>query len=346
MKIDSIDISSHSKPFIIAEMSGNHNKSIIKAFEIIKNAYESNATAIKIQTINPNQITLNCLKENFIINDPKSLWNGKRLYDLYSEVSLPLEWHEEIFNYAKSLGLIAFSSPFDTTAVEFLEKLSVPCYKIASFEITDTNLLSVVGSTGKPIILSTGMAKLAEIEEAINILERVGCNQYALLKCTSTYPASPIDSNILTIKNLKDIFKCEVGLSDHTMGIGVSVAAVALGATIIEKHITNSRNEGGIDSQFSMEPEEFKKLVQECNNAFDSLGNITYGPTKSELQSMQFRRSIYACKKINQGEKFSYENLKIVRPGFGLPPSYYEKVIGKKATRDHDFGDPILWDSF
>lgn len=346
MKICSLNVSASDRPFIIAEMSGNHNQSLTNALEIVRYAYEAKATALKIQTLKPDSITLNSYKDNFLIKDKNSLWYGKRLYDLYTEISTPWEWHKEIFEYSKSLGLICFSSPFDSKAVDFLEGLNVPCYKIASFEITDMNLLRTVGKTGKPVILSTGMATLAEIENAINELEKTGCSEYALLKCTSTYPASANDTNILTIPNMKQIFKCEVGISDHTIGNGVSVAAVALGATIIEKHLTSSRLDGGPDSSFSMEPEEFKRLVIECNAAYDSLGTVMYGPTEAEMKSLQFRRSIYAYKDIKKGEKFTEKNIKVVRPGFGIEPKYYEKIIGKSATRNHEQGDPITWESF
>ncbi|MCY2942914.1 MAG: pseudaminic acid synthase [Planctomycetota bacterium] len=281
-----------------------------------------------MQTYTPDTITLDILGGEFEIKDPNSLWTGKNLYDLYKEAYTPWEWHKPLFDRANELGMMAFSSPFDETAVDFLESLNVPAYKIASFENNHIPLIKKVASTGKPIIISTGMATIAELDEAVTAARLAGCKDLTLLKCTSTYPATPANSNILTIPHLKQLFGCEVGLSDHTMGIGVAVAAVAHGATVIEKHFTLSRAEGGVDSAFSMEPHELKMLVEETKRAWESLGQISYGPTDAERKSLIFRRSIYVAKDIKAGEVFTKENIRVVRPGLGLAPKYYETIIG------------------
>ncbi|SET07567.1 N-acetylneuraminate synthase [Oceanobacillus limi] len=329
------------KPFIIAEMSGNHNQSLDKALKIVEAAAESGADAIKIQTYTADTLTLNVRNGDFTINDPKSLWNGESLYDLYSKAYTPWEWHEAIFNKAKELDLIPFSTPFDETAVDFLEDLDVPFYKIASFENNDLPLIEKVAATGKPMIISTGMATVAELDETIRTARKHGCKEIVLLKCTSTYPATPENSHITTIPHMRELFNCEVGLSDHTMGTGVAVASVALGATIIEKHFVLDRSEGGVDAAFSMEPNEMKLLVKETERAWKSLGEIKYGPTKAEKKSLQFRRSIYAAKDIAKGEEYTKENIRIVRPGYGLKPKYYQTLLGKKAEYEYKFGEPI-----
>jgi pseudaminic acid synthase len=331
-------------PFIIAEMSGNHNQSLERALEIVEAAAKAGAHALKIQTYTADTMTLNLDNKDFKIEDPESLWKGNTLYQLYQQAYTPWEWHKPIFDRARELGMIPFSTPFDETAVDFLEELDVPMYKIASFENNDIPLIKKVASTGKPMIISTGMATVAELDETVRVAREAGCKDLVLLKCTSTYPATPEDSNILTIPHMKELFDCQVGLSDHTMGIGVAVASVALGATVIEKHFTLSRADGGVDSAFSMEPDEMKALVIETERAWQSLGKVTYGPTEREKSSMKFRRSIYVAKDIKAGEEFTKDNLRIVRPGFGLSPKYYDILLGKKAKQNLVKGTALTWD--
>ncbi len=328
-------------PFIIAEMSGNHNQSLERAIDIVKEAGKSGVQAIKLQTYKPESITLNIQGGDFEIKDKNSLWYGKNLYELYKTGSTPWEWHYEIIKEAKKLGLICFSSPFDEAAVDFLEELDMPAYKIASFENNHLPLIRKVASTGKPLIISTGMAKLSDIENAVMTAKEAGAKDIALLKCTSSYPSSPKDSNIRTIPNLREIFNCEIGLSDHTLGLGVSIASIAMGSTIIERHFTISRSDGGVDSQFSLEPSEIKSLVDETYKAWQSLGKIKYGPTEDEIKSLVFRRSIYVAEDIKKGDTFQKKNIRIVRPGFGECPSLYEKIIGKKANKDFKKGTPL-----
>lgn len=338
-------LDSNTKPFIIAEMSGNHNQSLDRALEIVEAAAASGAHALKIQTYTADTLTLNVDSPDFIISDSESLWKDKKLYDLYNEAYTPWEWHKPIFNRAKELGMIAFSTPFDETAVDFLEKLEVPLYKIASFENTDLPLIKKVAATGKPMIVSTGMATLAELDELVRTAKEAGCKDLVLLKCTSTYPATPENTNILTIPHMKQLFEnVQIGLSDHTLGIGVAVASVALGATVIEKHFTLNREEGGVDAAFSMEPAEMKALVEETERAWLAIGKVTYGPTEKEKASLKFRRSIYVSKDIKVGEKFTKENIKIVRPGYGLEPKYFDYVLNKKARKDYIVGSPLKFE--
>ncbi|RCW77357.1 pseudaminic acid synthase [Saliterribacillus persicus] len=334
-------IGENHKPFIIAEMSGNHNQSLDKALEIVEEAAQTGADALKIQTYTADTLTLNVKSGDFVINDPKSLWDGESLYDLYSKAYTPWEWHEPIFTRARELGLIPFSTPFDETAVDFLEELDTPFYKIASFENNDIPLIEKVAATGKPMIISTGMATVAELDETVRAARAAGCKDIVLLKCTSTYPATPENTNISTIPHMKELFNCQVGLSDHTMGTGVSVASVALGATVIEKHFVLDRSEGGVDAAFSMEPHEMTALVEETTRAWKAIGSVTYGPTKAEEKSLQFRRSIYAAKDIKKGEKYSPDNIRIVRPGYGLKPKYYKSLLGKESQKDYQVGDRI-----
>jgi len=329
-----------SAPFIIAEMSGNHNQSIDRAFEIIDAASEAGADAIKIQTYTADTITL---KNVFKITEPSSPWYGRDLHDLYHEAHTPWDWHEAIFAHARMRGLICFSSPFDETAVSFLESLNNPIYKIASFEINHIPLLKCVAQTGKPVIMSTGASTLSEIEEAVRTLRDNGCKQLVLLKCTSTYPATPEDSNILTIPHLATLFSCEVGLSDHTLGIGVSIGAVALGAVVIEKHFCLDRSQGGVDSSFSLEPAEFKSLVIESKQAYLARGSVSYGLSKNEKRVDAGKRSIYSSEDIKEGELFSEKNIKIIRPGDGLHPRHKEEILGKKASKDLKKGTPLSW---
>ncbi|KGE18055.1 pseudaminic acid synthase [Paenibacillus wynnii] len=330
-------------PFIIAEMSGNHNKSLDRALDIVKAAAKAGAHAFKIQTYTPETMTLNIQTGDFRI-ESNGLWKGKSLFELYKEAYTPWEWHQTIFDCCRELGMIPFSTPFDETSLEFLETLDVPCYKIASFENNDIPLLRKVASKGKPMIISTGMASLGEIENVVKTITEAGCYDFILLKCTSSYPASPGNSNLNTIPYLRDIFDCQVGLSDHTLGIGAAVASVALGSTVIEKHFTLNRDEGGVDSAFSLEPEEFASLVKETDAAWKSLGGVSIGPTKEEKNSLQFRRSIYISKDIKAGEEMTMENLRIIRPGFGLDPKYYDLLLGKQIKKDLKMGTPLSWE--
>lgn len=336
-----------NKPFIIAEMSGNHNQSLERALQIVEAAAKSGVDTLKIQTYTADSITLNCDSSDFIIEDRNSLWKGEKLYDLYKKACTPYEWHKPIFDKCKELGIIGFSTPFDLTSVDFLESLNCPIYKIASFENGDIPLLKKVAQTRKPVIISLGMIGLEEIKEAVDTLLNNGCTDLTILKCTSSYPASVENSNLLTIKDLKEKFpQCKVGLSDHTLGMGAAIASVALGAEVIEKHFTLSRAEGGVDSAFSMEPTEMKQLVEECNNAYLALGKVNYELSESEKKSLKFRRSLYIAKDIKKCEKLSPESIRCVRPGYGLHPRYYEKVLGKFAKKDLKFGEPLKMEDF
>jgi|TARA_B100002003_G_scaffold104853_1_gene97349 N-acetylneuraminate synthase len=346
MQIDNITIGVKNKPFIIAEMSGNHNQSLERALEIVEAAAKSGAHALKLQTYTADTLTLDVKEGEFFIDDKDSLWEGKSLYELYQEAYTPWEWHKPIMDRANELGILCFSTPFDETAVDFLEELNVPTYKIASFENTHLPLIKKVAATGKPMIISTGMASVAELDETVRTVREAGCKQFVLLKCTSTYPASPENSNVLTIPHMRKLFDCEVGLSDHTMGVGAAVAAVAHGATVIEKHFTLRRADGGIDSAFSLEPEEMKSLVIETERAWQSLGDVTYGPSEAEKGSLTFRRSLYIAKDMKKGDVLDKENLRIVRPGLGLPPKYHEVILGRKINRDVKKGTPVEWNIF
>lgn len=331
-------------PFIIAEMSGNHNQSLERALAIVEAMAEAGVDAVKLQTYTADTMTLDLAHGEFFIDDPKSLWQGKSLYKLYQEAYTPWEWHEAIFKRCRELGLIAFSSPFDETAVDFLESLDVPCYKIASFENTDLPLIRKVARTGKPVIISTGMATLAELDESVRAFREAGGKELILLKCTSTYPASPENSNLVTIPHLRELFGCPVGLSDHTLGIGVAVASVALGASVIEKHVTLSRAEGGVDAAFSLEPQEMKTLVEETKRAWQSLGQISYGPTDAEVPSLKHRRSLYIVKDLQAGEQLTRDNVRAIRPGLGLPPKYLDLVLGKRVKQSVGKGTPLSWE--
>ena len=327
-------------------MSGNHNQSLDRALEIVEAAAKVGAHGLKLQTYTADTITLDVKEGEFFIDDKDNPWKGKSLYELYQEAYTPWEWHEPIMKRANELGMLCFSTPFDDTAVDFLEELDVPAYKIASFENTHLPLIKKVAATGKPMIISTGMASVLEIDEAVRTARESGCQQLVLLKCTSNYPASPENSNVLTIPHMQELFNCEVGLSDHTPGVGAGVAAVAHGATVIEKHFTLRRADGGVDSAFSMEPEEMKQLVIEAERAWQSLGKVTYGPTETEKGSLKFRRSLYIAEDMKKGDVLNKDNLRIVRPGLGLPPKYYEVVLGRKVNRDVKKGMPVDWDLF
>lgn len=342
-KIGPFEVGNSVRPFIIAEMSGNHNQSLERALAIVEAAAKSGAQAIKLQTYTADTITLDVHDNEFKIQDENSLWNGKSLHKLYNEAYTPWEWHAPIMKRAEELGMVCFSSPFDETAVDFLEELNVPAYKIASFENIHLPLIRKVAATGKPLIISTGMATVSELYEAVTAAREAGCENLVLLKCTSTYPAVPANSNITTIPHMRDLFQCQVGLSDHTMGTGVSVAAVTLGATIIEKHFTLSRADGGVDSAFSLEPLEMESLVTETERAWLSLGVIRYGATDAEKKSLVFRRSLYISEDVLMGTVLSPENLRCVRPGLGLAPKYYDQVIGRKLNRNVNKGTPLTW---
>ncbi len=330
-------------PFIIAEMSGNHNQSLERALEIVQAAADAGAHALKLQTYTADTMTLDIDEGEFFIDDPSSLWKGSSLYELYQKAYTPWEWHAPIFDKARQLGMIPLSTPFDETAIELLEDLDSPCYKIASFENTDIDLIQKVAATGKPMIISTGMATVAEIDETVRAARDAGCTDLVLLKCTSTYPSTPKNTNILTIPHMQELFNCDVGLSDHTMGVGVAIGAVALGATVVEKHFTLKRSDGGVDSSFSMEPEEMALLVKETERVWQSLGNINYGPNDSEKKSMVFRRSLYIAEDMKAGEQISNKTVRAIRPGFGLAPKYLDKILGLKVAKDVKRGTPLDW---
>lgn len=344
MLIANRPIGTDHPPFVIAEMSGNHNQSLERALAIVDAAAAAGAHGLKIQTYTADTMTLDLASGEFVISDPGSLWAGKNLYQLYDEAHTPWEWHQPIFDRARQLGLIPFSTPFDESAVDFLESLDVPCYKIASFEMTDLPLIRKVAATGKPIIMSTGMASAAEIDESVRAARAAGCRDLVLLKCTSTYPASPANTNLRTIPHLRELTGCEVGLSDHTMGVGASVAAVALGATVIEKHFTLARADGGVDSAFSLEPAELHALVVESERAWQALGRVSYGASKAEEKSLAFRRSLYAVKDIAAGEALTCENIRAIRPGLGLPPKHLESLLGRPARVAIARGTALAWD--
>lgn len=330
-------------PFVIAEMSGNHNQSLERALAIVEAAAASGAHALKLQTYTADTMTIDVREGEFFIADPNSLWSGSSLYQLYEQAHTPWEWHEPIFRRARELGMVPFSTPFDETAVDFLESLDVQVYKIASFENTDLPLIRKVAATGKPMIISTGMASVAELDETVRAAREAGCRNLVLLKCTSTYPSTPENTNIRTIPHLRELFACEVGLSDHTMGCGAAVAAVALGATVIEKHFTLARADGGVDSAFSMEPEEMRILVTEAERAWQSLGKISYGATSAEQKSLVFRRSLYVVKDIEAGDVFSADNVRAIRPGLGLAPRWMDTVLGMTAKKALKRGTPLSW---
>lgn len=331
-----------TKPFIIAEMSGNHNRSLERALEIVDAAADSGVDALKIQTYTADTITIDKCDGEFFIADPNSLWKGESLYSLYQKAYTPWEWHKPIFDRCKEKGIIGFSTPFDFTAVDFLEDLDVPFYKIASFENVDIPLIRKIAKTGKPIIASTGMASLAELSELVETAKANGCNDLTLLKCTSSYPATPAGSNLATIPHMKALFDCTVGLSDHTLGIGVAVASIAFGAMVIEKHFTLSRAEGGVDAAFSLEHQEMKQLVKEVNAAYEAIGAVHYGLTSQE--STKFRRSLYIVEDMKAGDVINEKNMRSIRPGLGLPPKYYDILLGKKVKCDVKGGTALKWD--
>ena len=332
------------RPFVIAEMSGNHNQSLERALEIVDAAADAGAHALKIQTYTADTITLDADGPEFRIQDPGSLWAGETLYSLYQKAHTPWEWHKPIFERARQRGLIAFSTPFDDSAVDFLESLDVPCYKIASFENVHIPLIRRAASTGKPLIISTGMASVGELAEAVDAARGAGCQELLLLKCTSAYPAAVENSNLRTIPDMSARFACPVGISDHTLGTTVAAASVALGAVAVEKHFTLSRADRGVDSAFSLEPLEMRALVQETERVWLALGEVSYGPSEVEKQSVQLRRSLYVAKDMRAGDALDEENLRVVRPGNGLAPKYYDELVGRRIVRDAPKGTPVTWE--
>ena len=331
-------------PFIIAEMSGNHNQSLERALAIVDAAADAGVDAVKIQTYTADTMTIDIDTGEFFISDKDSLWKGETLYHLYEKAHTPWEWHKAIFERCKERGIMGFSTPFDDTSVDFLEDLGVPCYKIASFENVDLPLIRKVARTGKPIIASTGMTSVAELSDLVQTVRENGCTDLTLLKCTSSYPASPEGTNLRTIPHMRELFGCAVGLSDHTLGIGASVASVALGATVIEKHFTLSRAEGGVDAAFSLEPAEMAQLVRECRTAALTLGAVSYERAEQEQKSLQFRRSLYVVEDMKAGDAFTEKNLRRIRPGMGISPKYYDALLGRCVKCDVKRGTPVSWD--
>ena len=339
MKIGDFDLKNDNSVFIIAELSANHNGSLEVALETIRAAKRAGADCIKLQTYTSDTMTINCNKDDFIIKG--TIWEGSQLYDLYKKAYTPWQWHEALFNEAQKNGLLCFSSPFDKTAVDFLEKLNVPAYKIASFEITDIPLIEYVASKGKPVIISTGIAEISDIELAIDACKRMGNNNIAILKCTSSYPAPIEEANMVMIKDLKERFGLVSGLSDHTMGSIAPVVATCFGAKIIEKHFILNHNIGGPDASFSMDESEFTQMVKAVRTAEKAIGKVDYNLTEKQTKGKDFSRSLYVVKDINEGEFFSKENIRIIRPGFGAHPKYYHEVIGKSVNKNLSRGDRL-----
>lgn len=344
IKIGGISIGKDHRPFVIAELSGNHNQSLDKAIEMVRAAASAGVQAIKLQTYTADTMTLDSNEPEFIINDQSSPWYGQNLYQLYEKAHTPWEWHEAIFQEADKLGLAAFSTPFDASAVDFLESLNVPAYKIASFENTDLSLVSRVAQTGKPVIISTGMATVAEIDECVQSFRESGGQDLILLKCTSSYPANPFESHLHTIPHMQQLFSCNVGLSDHTLGIGAAVASVALGGVVVEKHFTLDRSDGGVDADFSLEPDEMKLLVNETERAWQSLGVVHYGPSEQEKSSTQYRRALYVVEDLKAGDYLSVNNTRSLRPALGIPAKYLDMLMGSQVKKDIKPGTPLKWD--
>lgn len=343
MLIGDRHIGTASRPYVIAEMSGNHNQSLDRALRIVDAAADAGADAIKLQTYTADTMTLDIDAPGFRIDDAGSLWAGRGLHALYDEAHTPWEWHRPIMERAAVRGLHCFSTPFDETAVDFLETLEVPAYKIASFECTDLPLIRKVAATGKPMIVSTGMATLAEIDETVRTARSAGCRDLVLLKCTSSYPATPEHTNLRTLPLLRESFGCLVGLSDHTMGCGAAVAAVAFGAVMVEKHFTLSRQDGGVDSAFSLEPHELALLRVETERAWQALGSPSFGLTRAEIGSLRFRRSLYVVEDLKAGDVLTTHNLRAIRPGHGLPTRELPALLGQRVQRDVVRGTPASW---
>jgi len=344
MKIGQRQIGPDARPYVIAEMSGNHNQSLERALAIVDSAADAGADAIKLQTYTADTMTIRVDAPGFVVDDPKSLWAGRHLYDLYQEAHTPWAWHAAIFERAASRGIHCFSTPFDDTAVDFLESLDAPAYKIASFECTDVPLIRKVAATGKPMIISTGMATVAEIDEAVRTARDAGCRDVVLLKCTSTYPSTPENTHLRTIPVMRETFGCEVGLSDHTMGCGAAVAAVALGACVVEKHFTLARADGGVDSAFSLEPAELKMLVVETERAWQAMGSVRFGGLAAEAPSKTHRRSLYIVQDLQPGDVLTRDNVRAIRPGLGLPPRELDRILGMRVQRAAPRGTALSWD--
>ena len=342
MKIDNQIISQAHPPYIIAELSGNHNGDINRAIALIDVAADAGCSAVKLQTYTAATMTLQSTDKDFVVASDSELWAGRNLYDLYEQAHTPWDWHKRLFTHAAKRGITIFSSPFDTTAVDFLESLNVCAYKIASFEITDAKLLRAVGKTKKPVIVSTGMATPNEIQFAVDTLKGAGARDIALLKCTSAYPAKYEDMNISAIKTLRTEFDTEIGLSDHTMGVTIPVASIAFGATIIEKHITLDRSDGGVDSEFSLEPKELQELVYQCRATHLSLGNGSIGISSAEKPSLKYRRSIYSSKKLTKGTIIKEDDIVALRPSIGMSSKHFFDLIGAQLQCDKEIGDPIF----
>lgn len=344
IRIGDVPVGREHEPFIIAEMSGNHDGSLDKALEIVRAAAAAGAHAIKLQTYTPDTITIDADTPEFRLSAAHPLWGGRRLYDLYEEAHTPWEWHQPIFDLARELGLLAFSSPFDPTAVDFLESLDVPAYKIASSEIVDLPLVRLAARTGKPMIISTGMASVAEIHAAVEAARSVGNDQVIVLSCTASYPADPASSNLRGIPVMADTFRAPIGLSDHTMGIGAAVASIAFGAVLVEKHVTMSREEGGVDSDFSLEPAELAALVSETKVAWQALGQPHIGARETEREGLRFRRSLFVVQDVAQGDPVTAENVRSIRPANGLAPDSFALLEGRVFRRDTQRGTPMSWD--
>ena len=344
MHIGTLEIGRHRPPVFLAELSGNHNGDLDRALAIIDAMADAGAHAIKLQTYTADTMTIDVDRPEFTVGDESELWAGHTLHELYEIAHTPWEWHEALFERAAARGMECLSTPFDATAVDFLESLDAPAYKVASFESTDHALVRRIAQTGKPMIISTGLSSLAEIAETVDVARDAGCEELLLLKCTSAYPSSPADSNLATIPHLREAFSCEVGLSDHTLGIAVPVAAVTLGATLIEKHVTLRRADGGVDSAFSLEPAEVRQLVDQTEISRQALGHVQYDPMESEKQSLQFRRSLYVVADVAAGEVFTAANVRAIRPGFGLAPKHLRAVLGRTAAREVERGTPMRWD--
>ncbi|MEO6079211.1 MAG: pseudaminic acid synthase [Steroidobacteraceae bacterium] len=344
MKFGHLELGTGAPPIVVAELSGNHNGSLDRALEIVDAIAASGAHALKLQTYTAATMTLDIAEREFVIDNPRSLWHGRNLFELYQEAHTPWEWHVPLFERARKHGLVPFSSPFDATAVDFLESLDAPAYKIASFENRDLALIRRVAGTGKPVVISTGLASIAEIQLAVHAAREAGCKDLVLLKCTSNYPADPTASNLRTIPYLRELFGCEVGLSDHTMGTAAAIASVALGSVMVEKHVTLRRSDGGVDSAFSLEPAELADLVTGSRTAWQALGGVQSEPTAEERPSLIFRRSLYVCADLAAGDVFTAENLRAIRPGYGLSPQYLEVLLGKRVNQDVRRGTPMAWE--
>ena len=336
-----IQIGKKFKPYIIAEMSGNHNGSLNNAIKIVRAAADAGVSAIKLQTYTADTMTIKTNKKGFVVNSKNSIWQGYTLYNLYKKAHTPWSWHKKIFQEAKKLGLQYFSTPFDPSAIKFLKQFNLPIYKVASFENTDIRLIKLLAKTRKPLIISLGLATIGQIEEAVYTARKNGCKRIILLKCTSDYPAKSKDTNLNAIEFLKKKFKCEVGLSDHTKGIGVAIAAIAKGATVIEKHFTFDKKIKSVDSSFSLDTTEMKQLVIEANAAWEAEGRVEFFKSQSEKKNLIFRRSVYIVKNIKKGEKFTSKNLKCIRPGFGVNTKFYEKILNNRSQKNYQLGTPF-----